>query len=523
MAMERYEEPQSNFSVLGDENTALAPDTSLYSPPGKPDIRDQGKLQQAIDNDIEARKNFSRQDNHAKLNATPAEKSDSDSAQAASAEKPFYGIDTPFLKLGFSDWSFKFGADVGVAKFGTSLGKDTGVEAGAGLPGLVFADGHAGVAFDENGMHGRAGGQGDLLKQSPLGVGGGAAGRFSVGTTTGAAVDQNARALGFHQSLGTGADVGSRGLNAGYDVNAGVAHVAGVKNGLALSLGPDSYIKKDVGLYAGSAHVGAGAGIDSGGNEFVRPNVHVEGSLGADRGRADIGAQIGPGADISIGAGVDHIDLANRTENGTEVVASAGLSGVGAKITDLADGQKFDGGKIGFGEQYKDKTTDRAVLDEYNAYKMVEAERVAREREAREAYPPLSLDGQEPEFENLEPIQAETDINPLPQLDISDECEKQEGLQPILMEFSRGATIYDIARAELVDRSRSTGEAVDNDSIFRECNRIMVNSGFPDAHLEGRTNITMANLPKSWNSIRNGQVLTLYSSDEMNGITQVAR
>ncbi|MCC7526991.1 MAG: hypothetical protein IT342_00630, partial [Candidatus Melainabacteria bacterium] len=198
-------------------------------------------------------------------------------------------------------------------------------------------------------------------------------------------------------------------------------------------------------------------------------------------------------------------------------------SGVGAKITDLADGQKFDGGKIGFGEQYKDKTTDRAVLDEYNAYKMVEAERVAREREAREAYPPLSLDGQEPEFENLEPIQAETDINPLPQLDISDECEKQEGLQPILMEFSRGATIYDIARAELVDRSRSTGEAVDNDSIFRECNRIMVNSGFPDAHLEGRTNITMANLPKSWNSIRNGQVLTLYSSDEMNGITQVAR
>lgn len=521
--MERYEEPQSNFSVLGDENTALAPDTSLYSPPGKPDTRDQGKLQQAIDGDIEARKNFSRQDNHVKLDATPAEKSESDNAQTASAEKPFYGIDTPFLRLGFSDWSFKFGADVGVAKFGTSLGKDTGVEAGAGLPGLVFADGHAGVAFDENGMHGRAGGQGDLLKQSTLGVGGGAAGRFSVGTTTGAAVDQNARALGFHQSLGTGADVGKNGLNAGYDVNAGVAHVAGVKNGLALSLGPDSYIKKDVRLYAGSAHVGAGAGIDSGGNEFVRPNVYVEGGLGADKGRADIGAQIGPGADLSIGAGVDHIDLANRTENGKEVVASAGLSGVGAKINDLSDGEKFDGGKVGFGDQYKDKTTDHAGLDEYNAYKMVEADRAMRERKA---YPPLSIDGQEHEIENpvgSEPILEETDIDPLPQLDISDECEKQESLQPILMEFSRDATIYDIARAELVDRSRSTGEPVDNDSIFRECNRIMVNSGFPDAHLEGRTNITMANLPKSWNSIRNGQVLTLYSSEEMNGITQVAR
>jgi len=523
MAMERYEETPSDVVVAGDDIIALAPDASLYSPPGKPDVRDQGKLQEAIDNDIEARKNYTFQDNHARLNATPAEKSDSDSAHAASAEKPFYGIDTPFLKLGFSDWSLKFGADVGVAKFGTSLGKDTGVEAGAGLPGLVFADGHAGVAFDENGMHGRAGGQGDLLKQSPLGVGGGAAGRFSVGTTTGAAVEQNARALGFHQSLGTGADVGKNGLNAGYDVNAGVAHVAGAKNGFALQLGPDSHIQKEVGLYAGSAHVGAGAGIDSGGNEFVRPNIHVEGGLGADKGRADIGAQIGPGADLSIGAGVDHIDLANRTESGKEVVASAGMSGVGAKITDLSDGQKFDGGKIGFGEQYKDRTTDHASLDDYDAYKMVEAEREARQRNA---YPPLSIDEQDYEIEgplDPEPILEETDINPLPQLDISQECEKQESLEPILMEFSRGATIYDIARAELVDRSRYTGEAVDNDSIFRECNRIMVNSGFPDAHLEGRTNITMANLPKAWNSIRNGQVLTLYSAEEMNGMTQSAR
>ncbi len=520
MAMERYEEPQSNVSVLGDGKVALAPDASLYSPPGKPDTRDQGTLQQAIDNDIAARRTFSAQDNHAKLNATPAEKRDSDDAPAAPAEKPFYGIDTPFLKLGFSDWSFKFGADIGVAKLGTSLGKDTGVEAGAGLPGVVFADAHTGVNFDENGMHGRAGGQADLLKQHTLGVGGGAAGRFSVGTTTGAAVDQNARALGFHQSLGTGADVGRNGLNAGYDVNAGVAHVAGVKNGLGLSLGPDSHIKKEVGLYAGSAHVGAGAGIDSGGNEFLRPNVHVEGGLGADKGRADLGAQIGPGADLSIGAGVDHIDLANRTENGKEVVASAGLSGVGAKITDLSDGQKFDGGKVGFGEQYKGKTTEPEVLDAYNAYKMVEADRAMR---ARQAYPPLSLDGQEPECKNLETIQAETDLNPLPQLDISDENSTRECIEPILMEFSRGATIYDIARAELVDRSRTTGEPVDNDSIFRECNRIMVNSGFPDAHLEDRKNITMANLPKAWNSIRNGQVLTLYSSEEMNGITQVAR
>ena len=523
MAMEGYEEPQSNFSVLGDEKVALAPDASLYSPPGKPDTRDQGTLQQAIDNDIAARRTFSAQENHAKLNATPAEKRDSDDAQAAPAEKPFYGIDTPFLKLGFSDWSFKFGADIGVAKLGTSLGKDTGVEAGAGLPGVVFADAHTGVNFDETGMHGRAGGQADLLKQHTLGVGGGAAGRFSVGTTTGAAVDQNARALGFHQSLGTGADVGKNGLNAGYDVNAGVAHVAGVKNGFGLSLGPDSYIKKEVGAYVGSAHVGAGAGIDSGGNEFIRPNIHVEGGLGADKGRADLGAQIGPGADISIGAGVDHIDLANNTESGKEAVASSGLSGVGAKITDLSNGEKFDGGKVGFGEQYQDKTTDPEVLDAYNAYRMVEADRAMRDREA---VPPLSCDGQVHAIESpesLKSIQAEPGENQLPQLDISDECEKQESLEPILMEFGRGATIYDIARAELVERSRTTGEPVDNDSIFRECNRIMVNSGFPDAHLEDRKNITMANLPKAWNSIRTGQVLTLYSAEEMNGITPVEK
>lgn len=514
MAMERYEEQHSKNS--GEAFNALAPDTSLYSPPGKPDTRDQGKLQQAIDNDVEARKNFYGQDNHDRLNAIPTEKhADSDNTAAASDQKPFYGIDTPFIKLGFSDWSFKFGADVGVAKFGTSLGKDTGVEAGAGLPGLVFADGHAGVAFDENGMHGRAGGRGDLLKQSTLGIGAGAAGRFSVGTTTGAAVDQNARAIGFHQSLGSGASVSAKGLNAGYDVNAGVAHVAGVKNGLGLSLGSDSYIEKNVGLYAGSAHVGAGAGIDSGGNEFVRPNVHVEGGVGADKGRADLGAQVGPGADLSIGAGVDHIDLAKRTENGMEVIASAGLSGAGAKIIDLSDGQKFDGGKIGFGAKYasnKDYSNTPEALDTYNAYKIVEADRA---RESERSFARID----ESASERPKPMQVESDRNPLPEVLISDQCEKQESLQPILMEFSRGATIYDIARAELVDRSRSTGESVDNDSIFRECNRIMVNSGFPDAHLEDRINISMANLPKAWNSIRNGQILTLYSSEEMKEMT----
>lgn len=518
MAMERYEESQSNNLALGYEK--LAPDESLYSPPDKPDTRDQGKYQQAVDNNVEARKTFYVQDNHDKINAIPAEKRDPDNTQAGSPEKPFYGIDTPFLKLGFSDWSFKFGADVGVAKFGTSLGKDTGVEAGAGLPGLVFADGHAGVNFDENGLHGRAGAQGDILKQSSLGIGGGAAGRFSVGTTTGAAVDQNARAIGFHQSLNTGADVGSNGLNAGYDVNAGVAHVAGVKNGLGLSLGPDSYVEKNVGLYAGSAHLGAGAGIDSGGNKFVRPNIHVEGGIGADKGRTDVGAQIGPGADVSIGAGYDHIDLANRAENGKEAVASVGLSGVGAKITDVSDGEKFDAGKIGFGEKYaskQDNTTGHENLDTYNAYRLMEADRATRESEQRFALIDKESTRGKPEPTPV-PIEKESHPNPLPEVHISEECDKQESLEPIQMEFSRGVTIYDIARRELVERSRATGEPVDNDSIFRECNRIMVNSGFPDAHLEGKTNITMANLPKAWNSIHNGQVLTIYSAEELNGI-----
>ncbi|GEM_PF-952915 len=77
--------------------------------------------------------------------------------------------------------------------------------------------------------------------------------------------------------------------------------------------------------------------------------------------------------------------------------------------------------------------------------------------------------------------------------------------------FQRDETIYDVARRALVERSHKTGEAVDRDSIFRECNRIMVNSGFPAANLEGKNHITQRDLPRAWNSIRHRQVLTIYT------------
>lgn len=91
-------------------------------------------------------------------------------------------------------------------------------------------------------------------------------------------------------------------------------------------------------------------------------------------------------------------------------------------------------------------------------------------------------------------------------------CPPNSGMQ---VEFERGETVYDVAKRTLTVRSHVTGERVNTDAIFRECNRIMVNSGFPDAHLEGKTHITQRDLPSAWNSLRNHQVLTLYTDREL--------
>jgi hypothetical protein len=47
-----------------------------------------------------------------------------------------------------------------------------------------------------------------------------------------------------------------------------------------------------------------------------------------------------------------------------------------------------------------------------------------------------------------------------------------------------GEVLWDVAGRSLTARAAITGEPTDRDSRFREVNRIMVNSGFPDARLE---------------------------------------
>ncbi|MBZ0186708.1 MAG: hypothetical protein K8F91_10705, partial [Candidatus Obscuribacterales bacterium] len=278
-------------------------------------------------------------------------------------DKPFYGIDLPFFKLGFSDYSFKAGVNLGVVKADTSLGKSTGVAAEAGLPGVAIVGGNVGMDIDDQGLHGNAGGKADFLKEHEYGIGGAAVGGFDLGPKTGGYVGQDARALGFQESLGVGANVSDKGLRTGYKANAGFDEMAGVKSEFGLGLGPDSLVKKELGFYAGDANLKLGAGIDSGGNNYVRPDVYAEGGIGNDHTRADLGAQVGPSLDLSVGAGYDHVDTEERSEKGGDVVASIGTSGVGVKFHDYVDGEKINDGKHGFGTEYSEPEDMKETLN----------------------------------------------------------------------------------------------------------------------------------------------------------------
>ncbi len=78
-----------------------------------------------------------------------------------------------------------------------------------------------------------------------------------------------------------------------------------------------------------------------------------------------------------------------------------------------------------------------------------------------------------------------------------------------------GKVLYDLASDSLAERAKLTGEPVNSDSILRECNRIMVENGYPDAHLDGKSHITMQDLPAAWNGVRYGQNFKLYSDQEL--------
>ena len=81
--------------------------------------------------------------------------------------------------------------------------------------------------------------------------------------------------------------------------------------------------------------------------------------------------------------------------------------------------------------------------------------------------------------------------------------------------LKRGEVLWDVAGRALTQRAKITGEPTDHDSRFRELNRIMQNSGFAPAHLDGKRHITDADLPDSWNSITNRKVLIIYTEKQL--------
>lgn len=73
-------------------------------------------------------------------------------------------------------------------------------------------------------------------------------------------------------------------------------------------------------------------------------------------------------------------------------------------------------------------------------------------------------------------------------------------------------TLYDMARTSLTKRGALTGEREDNDSIYRELNRIMTLNGYKTATLDGKNHISDADLPRTWNSVVSRQEFKIYGA-----------
>lgn len=89
--------------------------------------------------------------------------------------------------------------------------------------------------------------------------------------------------------------------------------------------------------------------------------------------------------------------------------------------------------------------------------------------------------------------------------------------------LKRGEYLWDVATRSLNSRARLTGEDTGHDSVYREVNRIMVNSGFPDAHLEGKKRISDRDLPYIWNSITYKTKLVIYTDEDLKHFKEVIR
>lgn len=120
-----------------------------------------------------------------------------------------------------------------------------------------------------------------------------------------------------------------------------------------------------------------------------------------------------------------------------------------------------------------------------------------------------SFNGDAPGDSGAAPGAKDATLQKLGQLEQSDTLEK-------------GMVLYDIAREALAARGSITDEKVDHDTIMRECNRIMVLNGYPDAHLEGKTDIGMGDLPRAWNGVRWNQEFKLYDESTLNAFSDLA-
>lgn len=75
-------------------------------------------------------------------------------------------------------------------------------------------------------------------------------------------------------------------------------------------------------------------------------------------------------------------------------------------------------------------------------------------------------------------------------------------------------TLYDMAYESLKRRSGAPSEPSNSDAIYRELNRIMTLNGYKRANIDGKTGITDADLPVSWNGVRARQKFKLTDGTE---------
>ena len=269
--------------------------------------------------------------------------------EPAHCEKPhghFHGLNLGIIKIGYVDHgSIALGVNIGIAKVGTQIGKETRVDAGLNL-GPIGARGGVGVGIDRHGLHSDVGARAHVAKIVDTGAQVGA----KLGPQSGVHADTGAKVLGLHTRHTFKSDVGDEGFNNGYKGDVGLTKIVGVKAGAHANLNDDSSFGAHAHTNLGEATLGGGADITTKGNSAIKPDVYVDADSGEEKARFDVGAQVGPKLDVKVGTAYDTTDRYNE-QRGGELSLGAGLSGVGAQVTDTHNGQRKIT-KAGWGPDY---------------------------------------------------------------------------------------------------------------------------------------------------------------------------